>query len=160
MSGALRIPRVRAQNSAVVIEGGRIVFRQSKMLLPNYDVFDEVRYFAPAREQNICTICDTKVALVICEDAWNDKQYWERQRYSRDPIEEQARRGAELILSINASPWNIGKRQAAAGNLPGASRERFGLPAVYVHMVGGNDQLVFDGSSFRPDGRRQVSGAG
>ncbi len=138
---------LRAQNSAVVIEGGRIVFRQSKMLLPNYDVFDEVRYFAPAREQDICTICNTKVALVICEDAWNDKQYWERQRYTRDPIEEQARRGAELILSINASPWNIGKRRQREGIFR-ALTERFGLPAVYVHMVGGNDQLIFDGSSF------------
>jgi NAD+ synthase (glutamine-hydrolysing) len=138
---------VRAQNSAVVIERGRIAFRQSKMLLPNYDVFDEVRYFAPAREQHLCTICNTKVALVICEDAWNDKQYWERQRYSRDPIEEQARKGAELILSINASPWNIGKRQQRE-DIFRALTERFGLPAVYVHMVGGNDQLVFDGSSF------------
>jgi NAD+ synthase/NAD+ synthase (glutamine-hydrolysing) len=138
---------LRAQNSAVVIERGRIIFRQSKMLLPNYDVFDEVRYFAPAREQDLCTICNTKVALVICEDAWNDKQYWERQRYTRDPIEEQARKGAELILSINASPWNIGKRHLRK-EIFRALTERFGLPAVYVHMVGGNDQLVFDGSSF------------
>jgi NAD+ synthase (glutamine-hydrolysing) len=138
---------LRAQNSAAVIERGRIVFRQTKMLLPNYDVFDEVRYFEPAREQGICTICDTKVALVICEDAWNDKQYWERQRYSRDPLEEQVQKGAELILSINASPWNIGKRKQRQ-EIFRALTERFHLPAVYVHMVGGNDQLVFDGSSF------------
>ncbi len=138
---------VRAQNSVAVIEGGRIVFRQCKMLLPNYDVFDEVRYFQPALEQDICIIRGTKVALVICEDAWNDKQYWERQRYSRDPLEELAQKGAELILSINASPWNIGKRRLRQEIFHALTR-RFQLPAVYVHMVGGNDQLVFDGSSF------------
>ena len=138
---------VRAQNSAAVIEGGRVVFRQCKMLLPNYDVFDEVRYFQPALEQDICTIRGTKVALVICEDAWNDKQYWERQRYSRDPLEELVQKGPELILSINASPWNIGKRKLRQEIFRALTR-RFRLPAVYVHMVGGNDQLVFDGSSF------------
>ncbi len=138
---------VRAQNSAAVIEGGRIVFRQCKMLLPNYDVFDEVRYFQPALEQEICTIRGMKVALVICEDAWNDKQYWERQRYSRDPLEELVQKGAELILSINASPWNVGKRRQRQ-EIFRALAQRFRLPAVYVHMVGGNDQLVFDGSSF------------
>jgi NAD+ synthase/NAD+ synthase (glutamine-hydrolysing) len=149
-------PAMRAQNSAAVIEGGRIVFRQSKMLLPNYDVFDEVRYFEPASEQSICTIRGLKVALVICEDAWNDKQYWERQRYSRDPIEEQVRQGAELILSINASPWNIGKRKLRQ-EIFQALTERFGLPAVYVHMVGGNDQLVFDGSSFALTSRGELA---
>ena len=145
--GRAKDAAVRAQNSAVVIEGGRVVFRQCKMLLPNYDVFDEVRYFQPALEQNICMIRGSKVALVICEDAWNDKQYWERQRYSRDPLEELVQRGAELILSINASPWNIGKRRQRQ-EIFRSLTQRFRLPAVYVHMVGGNDQLVFDGSSF------------
>jgi NAD+ synthase (glutamine-hydrolysing) len=138
---------IRAQNSAAVIEGGRIIFRQNKVLLPNYDVFDEVRYFQPGREQDICVIRGTKCALVICEDAWNDKQYWERRRYARDPLEEQVKKGAELILSINASPWNIGKRRLRQ-EIFRALTERFKLPAIYVHMVGGNDQLVFDGSSF------------
>ncbi len=138
---------LRAQNSAAVIEGGRVTFRQCKMLLPNYDVFDEVRYFQPATEQDTCTVCGVKIALAICEDAWNDKQYWERQRYSRDPVEELVKKGAEVILSINASPWNIGKRRQRQ-DIFRALTQRFGLPAVYVHMVGGNDQLVFDGSSF------------
>jgi NAD+ synthase (glutamine-hydrolysing) len=138
---------IRAQNAAAVIDGGRIVARQCKMLLPNYDVFDEARYFQPAASQDICTIRGTRVALAICEDAWNDKQFWERRRYTRDPIEELVQKGAEVIVSINASPWNIGKRKLREAIFH-ATAQRFGLPLVYVHMVGGNDQLVFDGSSF------------
>ena len=138
---------IRAQNAAAVIEKGRIVFRQCKMLLPNYDVFDEARFFQPATRQDICTLRGTRIALAICEDAWNDKQFWERRRYSRDPIEELVDKGAELIVSINASPWNIGKRRQRQAIFC-ATVQRFGLPLVYVHMVGGNDQLVFDGSSF------------
>lgn len=138
---------IRAQNAAAVIEAGRVIFRQCKMLLPNYDVFDEARYFQPAASQSVCTIRGTRVAIVICEDAWNDKQFWERRRYSRDPIEELVQKGAELIVSINASPWNLGKR-SQRGAIFHATVERFGLPVAYVQMVGGNDQLVFDGSSF------------
>jgi NAD+ synthase (glutamine-hydrolysing) len=138
---------VRAQNAAAVLDRGRIVAMQCKMLLPNYDVFDEARYFQPAASQDVVTIRGTRVALAICEDAWNDKQFWERRRYSRDPIEELVQKGAELIVSINASPWNIGKRKLREAIFH-ATTQRFGLPLVYVHMVGGNDQLVFDGSSF------------
>ncbi len=138
---------IRAQNAAAVIERGRVVFRQCKMLLPTYDVFDEARYFQPAASQDLCTIHGTKLAIAICEDSWNDKQFWERRRYSRDPIEELVQKGAELIISINASPWNIGKRKLREDIFRSIVR-RFELPAVYVHMVGGNDQLIFDGSSF------------
>ncbi len=142
---------IRAQNAAAVLENGKIVFRQCKMLLPNYDVFDEARYFEPGKSQNVCTIAGKKIALVICEDAWNDKQFWERRRYTRDPIEEQVQQGAELIISINASPWNIGKR-ALRESIIRAVTQRFHLPFVYAHMVGGNDQLVFDGTSFVMNG--------
>ncbi len=119
----------------------------ARCCLPTYDVFDEARYFQPAASQTVCTIRGRRVALAICEDAWNDKQFWERRRYSRDPIEELVQQGAELIISINASPWNIGKRKLREAIFH-ATAQRFGLPLVYVHMVGGNDQLVFDGSSF------------
>ncbi|HZQ56098.1 MAG TPA: NAD+ synthase [Bryobacteraceae bacterium] len=146
---------IRAQNAAAVIEQGQIVFRQCKMLLPNYDVFDEGRFFQPADSQDVCTIRGCRVAIAICEDAWNDKQFWERRRYSRDPIEELAQKGAELILSINASPWNIGKR-AQREAIFHATTQRFGLPVVYVHMVGGNDQLVFDGTSFAMTAQGQL----
>jgi NAD+ synthase (glutamine-hydrolysing) len=144
---------IKAQNAAAVIDQGRVVFCQRKMLLPTYDVFDEARYFEPGTEQSIITIRGTRIALAICEDFWNDKQFWQRRRYSRDPIEELAVDGAELLLSINASPWNIGKRLQRRAIFE-ALAKRFRLPLVYVHMVGGNDQLVFDGSSFamRADG--------
>ncbi len=138
---------IRAQNAAALISNGRISWSQAKMLLPNYDVFDEARYFEPATSQDLCRIGGRKTAITICEDAWNDKQFWERRRYSRDPIEELAQKGAELIISINASPWNIGKRQQRE-TIFRATARRFGVPVVYVHMVGGNDQLIFDGSSF------------
>jgi len=147
---------IRAQNAAVVIEKGRVLFKQCKMLLPNYDVFDEGRYFQPAETQEIATIRGTRVALVICEDAWNDKQFWERRRYSRDPIEELVQKGAELIVCINASPWNIGKRKQRQAIFY-ATTQRFGLPLVYTQMVGGNDQLVFDGSSFAMTARGEIA---
>jgi NAD+ synthase/NAD+ synthase (glutamine-hydrolysing) len=138
---------IRSQNAAAVIENGKITFRQCKMLLPNYDVFDEARYFQAAGSQSVVTIRGIRIALAICEDAWNDKQFWERRRYSRDPVEEQVSQGAQLIISINASPWNIGKRKQRQAIFE-AIAHRFELPIVYTHMVGGNDQLVFDGSSF------------
>jgi NAD+ synthase/NAD+ synthase (glutamine-hydrolysing) len=138
---------ILAQNAAAVLEGGRIVFDQRKMLLPTYDVFDEARYFQPAASQNVCTIRGCKVALSICEDAWNDKMFWERRRYHRDPVEELVQQGARLIITINASPWNLGKREQRQAIFR-ATAQRFGLPVVYSHMVGGNDQLLFDGSSF------------
>jgi NAD+ synthase (glutamine-hydrolysing) len=138
---------ISAQNAAAIVHRGQIVFEQRKMLLPNYDVFDEARYFEPAQCQSICTFRGVKIALVICEDAWNDKQYWPRQRYRRDPIEEQIHQGADLVVSINSSPFNIGKREQRQ-QIFHASARRFGLPIVYVNQLGGNDQLVFDGSSF------------
>lgn len=138
---------IKAQNAAAVLENGAITFRQAKMLLPNYDVFDEARYFEPAKSQDILNFRGLRIALAICEDAWNDKQYWERRRYSRDPIEELVSKGADLIITINASPWNIGKRKQRE-DIFRVTAHRFGLPQLYVHMVGGNDQLIFDGSSF------------
>ena len=147
---------IKAQNAAAVIQGGRIVFDQRKMLLPTYDVFDEARYFQPGDSQSLSTICGKKVAISICEDAWNDKHFWERRRYSRDPIEELVQAGAELIISINASPWNVGKRRQRESIFQ-AITERFHLPVVYAHMVGGNDQLVFDGTSFAMTGTGELA---
>ncbi|HLG97467.1 MAG TPA: NAD+ synthase [Bryobacteraceae bacterium] len=137
-------------NSAAVISGGRVVFRQNKMLLPSYDVFDEKRYFEPAARQEPLILSGSPTALTVCEDAWNDKQYWERRLYSRDPVEELAGAGAALLISINASPYHMGKREQRH-QIFAATARRFKLPIVYVNQVGGNDQLVFDGSSFAMD---------
>ena len=137
-------------NSAAVLEGGRVVFRQHKMLLPTYDVFDEARYFEPAAKQSPLALGDAVSALTICEDIWNDKQYWERRRYSRDPVEELASAGARLLISINASPYHMGKR-AQRTDIFAATARHFRVPIVYVNQAGGNDQLLFDGTSFAMD---------
>jgi NAD+ synthase (glutamine-hydrolysing) len=140
-------------NSAALLEGGRIAFRQHKMLLPTYDVFDEARYFEPAAKQSPLALGDAVSALTICEDIWNDKQYWERRRYSRDPVEELATQGARMLISINASPYHMGKR-AQRTEIFAATARHFRVPIVYVNQVGGNDQLLFDGTSFamNPEG--------
>jgi NAD+ synthase (glutamine-hydrolysing) len=140
-------------NSAAVLQGGRITFRQHKMLLPTYDVFDEARYFEPAVKQSPLALGDAVSALTICEDIWNDKQYWERRRYSRDPVEELASAGARILISINASPYHMGKR-AQRREIFAATARHFRVPIVYVNQVGGNDQLLFDGTSFamNPEG--------
>jgi NAD+ synthase (glutamine-hydrolysing) len=142
-------------NTAAVLEGGKIVFRQNKMLLPSYDVFDETRYFEPAPKQFPLALGGVPTALTICEDAWNDKQFWERRHYSRDPVEELAHTGASTLISINASPYHMGKR-ALRREIFSTTARRFNLPIVYVNQVGGNDQLVFDGSSFAMNAQGEV----
>ena len=137
----------QAANAAVVLQGGKVIFRQHKMLLPTYDVFDESRYFVSAERQLPATIHGENVALTICEDAWNDRGYWERPLYQRDPVEELMEGGASMLISINGSPYNQGKRQQRREMFRALAR-RHRVPVVYVNQVGGNDQLVFDGSSF------------
>lgn len=140
----------QATNSAALLQGGKLLFRQDKMLLPTYDVFDESRYFVPAEKQRLTSLNGKRVAVAICEDAWNDKQYWERRLYYRDPVEELAQSGAEFVFTINASPYNMDKRTQRR-DIFSAAALRHKTPFVYVNQVGGNDQLVFDGSSFAMD---------
>jgi len=140
----------RATNLAVVLHAGKKIFQQVKMLLPTYDVFDECRYFLPGEGQSPCEIAGVKVGVTVCEDAWNDKQFWERRLYEHDPVEELAHAGATILISINASPYHMGKR-AQRLEIFEATAKRYGIPVIYVNQVGGNDQLVFDGSSFALD---------
>ncbi len=137
----------KALNSAAVLEKGRIVFQQNKTLLPTYDVFDEARYFRPSERSELCTVRGTKVALTICEDGWNDSKFWAERLYSRDPVEELFTAGAEMMLCINASPYQMHKREFRRRVYRAAAR-RYAKPVVYVNQVGGDDHLVFDGSSF------------
>jgi NAD+ synthase (glutamine-hydrolysing) len=146
----------RATNNAAVLAAGSILFRQTKMLLPTYDVFDEARYFVPAESQSILGLDGRQVALTICEDAWNDKQFWDRPLYRRDPVQELANSGAQILISINASPYHMGKR-ALRREIFEATARRHNIPVVYVNQVGGNDQLVFDGASFAMDASGRVA---
>ncbi|MBT9330240.1 NAD+ synthase [Paracidobacterium acidisoli] len=141
-------------NSAALVRHGHIEFVQSKMLLPFYDVFDEQRYFAPAARQRICHFDGQDLALTICEDAWNDKSFWENRLYTVDPVEELLRGHAGApILNISASPYWRGKREVRREMLA-AIAARHKAPVVMVNQVGGNDSLIFDGSSLvvGPDG--------
>jgi len=146
----------RATNSAALFENGYILATQTKMLLPTYDVFDEWRNFQPATHQNIATFRGKRIALTICEDAWNDKQFWQRPLYQNDPVESLVAQGADLVITINGSPYDIGKR-AVRRQMFSAMAQRHALPHIYVNMVGGNDQLVFDGSSFAVDSAGNVT---
>ncbi len=146
----------RVKNVAVVLAGGREVFRQTKMLLPTYDVFDEGRYFYPAQTQGLLWVDGVAVALTVCEDTWNQKQLFEHPLYERDPIAELKAQGAQVLLSINASPFESGKRQLRRQLFESIAREH-GMACVYVNSVGGNDHLVFDGSSFAMDAHGQIT---
>ena len=146
----------RASNSAAVLSGGRVVFEQRKMLLPTYDVFDEWRYFTPAQQQHVCEIGGLRLGVTICEDVWNDKQFWKRPRYERDPVAELAAQGIDLLVNIASSPYRMGKPGFREEMLQAAAR-RLGVPAVMVNQVGGNDQLLFDGSSFALDAQGRTT---
>ncbi|MGB8130741.1 MAG: NAD+ synthase [Candidatus Angelobacter sp.] len=141
-------------NSAAVLREGAVQFVQSKMLLPTYDVFDEMRYFDPAESQNLLPLGSKQFALTICEDAWNDKHFWHRRLYPVDPVDELLHAGGNMVLNISASPFHLGKRELRRQMLATIARDNR-VPVLFVNQVGGNDSLIFDGSSMviAPDGR-------
>src|SRR6478736_2850989 len=141
-------------NSAAVLREGSVQFVQSKMLLPTYDVFDELRYFDPAESQKLLALGGKQFALTICEDAWNDKHFWHRRLYSVDPVDELLHLGGNMVLNISASPFHLGKRELRRQMLATIARDNK-VPVLFVNQVGGNDSLIFDGSSMviAPDGR-------
>jgi NAD+ synthase/NAD+ synthase (glutamine-hydrolysing) len=146
-------------NSAALLRDGRIEFIQSKMLLPTYDVFDEMRNFAPARSQQLFSLSGKNMALTICEDAWNDKHFWNKRLYLVDPVEELVRSGGDFVLNISASPFWLAKREFRRNMLVAIAINKK-VPVAMVNQVGGNDSLVFDGSSLviAPDGRIVAQG--
>ncbi|MGH9573340.1 MAG: NAD+ synthase [Candidatus Acidiferrales bacterium] len=133
-------------NCAAFISGGQILFEQRKMLLPTYDVFDETRYFQPAHTQFVFPFGKETLGITICEDTWNDKTFWTQRLYARDPVAEIARKGSTVLLNISSSPYTMGKRGLRQDMLR-AIVVKHRVPMVYVNQVGGNDSLVFDGSS-------------
>ena len=135
-----------AVNAAVLMDGGRILLQQHKRLLPFYDVFDEQRYFSTARPQQVVELDGLRLAITICEDAWNDKNFWPRQLYKVDPMEELMRQQPAVHINLSSSPFWHGKRAIRRGMLAAIAR-RDRVPVLMCNQVGGNDSLIFDGSS-------------
>ncbi len=133
-------------NKAALLCGGRMVFEQSKMLLPTYDVFDESRYFQPAERQTTYDFGNEHLGITVCEDVWNDKNFWPNMLYDRDPVTELVTQGTTLLLNISASPYTIDKRALRFDMLRSIAKTHH-RAVVYVNQVGGNDSLIFDGAS-------------
>ena len=133
-------------NSAVLCYDGKIRFVQHKSLIPNYDVFDEMRYFDPAKDIFVHEFKGEKLGISICEDIWNDADYWYKRRYSIDPVKKIIEKGATLLINISASPYSYGKREQRNEMLSVLSRNE-NIPLVYVCTVGAQTELIFDGAS-------------
>ena len=145
----------RVANAAAWLEGGQVVFDYAKILLPFYDVFDESRYFEPGAGACVHDFGGYRIGITICEDVWNDKHFWNNRLYTRDPVEECVAAGANLLLNIASSPYNTEKIQLRYNMLKTiASKQR--IPVAYVNHVGGNDQLLFDGSSLAFNARGEL----
>lgn len=136
----------RLYNSAAIIRDKKLIGFADKTLLPEYDVFDDPRYFEPARERRLFTAGDCKLGVAVCEDFWNDKTFWKERLYHQDPADELIAMGAEILLSINASPFNKGKMRERCAMVSHRAKSA-NLPIVFVNLVGGNDGIIFDGAS-------------
>ena len=147
------------RNAAAVIQHGNIIHTVMKSLLPTYDVFDEDRYFEPAEKVAPVEICGQKIGLTICEDIWNDADFWPERRYRRDPVDDLVKAGATLIVNISASPWQRGKEATRLAMLQRVARDAR-VPLVQVNMVGANDELIFDGHSVALDAHGHVLALG
>jgi NAD+ synthase/NAD+ synthase (glutamine-hydrolysing) len=133
-------------NTALLLKDGACGQRFRKALLPTYDVFDEDRYFEPFSEPRLLELGGRRLGISVCEDVWNDRDFWKRRRYHLDPIEGLIRAGADAIVNLSASPFSAGKQRLREEMLGSLARKR-GVPLVYVNQFGGNDDLVFDGRS-------------
>jgi NAD+ synthase (glutamine-hydrolysing) len=133
-------------NKAALICEGRVVFEQAKMLLPTYDVFDESRFFQPATRQYVYGLGGEQLGITVCEDFWNDKNFWASPLYARDPVTELVVQGSSVLINISGSPYTIDKRFLRLGMLRSLAKHHH-RPVIYVNQVGGNDSLVFDGAS-------------
>jgi NAD+ synthase (glutamine-hydrolysing) len=144
-----------AFNAAVLIDHGNLLLEQHKCLLPFYDVFDEQRYFSPSGPQKVIDFEGTRLAVTICEDAWNDKSFWPRQLYDIDPVVELMRQNPAVLINLSSSPYWHHKRTIRREMLTAIAR-RDGIPVLMSNQVGGNDSLVFDGSSLALNARGQL----
>ena len=147
-------------NAAALLAGGGVVATREKTLLPTYDVFDEDRYFEPAAENRPVPFRGQSLGITICEDVWNDEDFWPARRYRPNPAVALADSGTDLLLNLSASPWHQGKERTRRAMLSSLALKT-GRPVVYCNLAGGNDELIFDGQSvaYRGDGVLCAEGA-
>jgi NAD+ synthetase len=146
-------------NAAALLQNGNVIATRDKTLLPSYDVFDEDRYFEPAKENAPATFDGHPVGLTVCEDVWNDEDFWPERRYPKNPATELVAAGAEIVFNVSASPWHLGKnriRHAMLAKLAAKMKH----PLVYCNAVGGNDELIFDGGSLVYNGAGELIAEG
>jgi NAD+ synthase (glutamine-hydrolysing) len=139
-------PGREVTNCVALLQNGKIVASRVKSLLPTYDVFDEDRYFEPAQGNTPVPFGGGKIGLTICEDIWNDEDFWPDRRYRHNPPLELVAAGARLLFNISASPWSVGKEETRYRMLQSMAAKA-GCPVLFCNQVGGNDELVFDGGS-------------
>ena len=144
-----------AVNAAVLVDRGHLLLEQHKRLLPFYDVFDEQRYFSPSGPQQVAELDGVRLAITICEDAWNDKNFWPRRLYSSDPMEELMRQNPAVHINLSSSPFWHSKRKLRRQMLAAIAR-RDGVPVLMCNQVGGDDSLIFDGSSVALNARGEL----
>jgi NAD+ synthetase len=153
-------PGREATNSVALLQNGKILATRTKTLLPTYDVFDEDRYFEPAELNLPVEFNGQKIGLTVCEDVWNDEDFWRERRYQRNPAAELTAAGAQIIFNVSASPWHLGKNKTRH-NMLSSLAVKVNCPVLYCNLVGGNDELIFDGASLAFDsaGKRTAQGA-
>jgi NAD+ synthase (glutamine-hydrolysing) len=139
-------PGREVANCIALLQHGKVAATRTKMLLPTYDVFDEDRYFEPATETSPVEFNGAKIGLTICEDIWNDADFWPARRYRHNPPVELVKAGAGILFNISASPWHLGKQKQRYDMLRSLALKTR-CPLVMCNLVGGNDELVFDGGS-------------
>ena len=137
-------------NALALLDDGKFVAQGGKTLLPSYDVFDETRYFEPFGSPLIYTLDGLRIGFTVCEDVWNDKDFWARPIYKEDPVQDLCRRGIDLLINVSASPFHKGKISFRERMLASLAR-KYAVPFLYLNQVGGMDELLFDGVSMAFD---------
>ncbi len=142
-------------NSIALLENGAVQHYFHKQLLPTYDVFDEDRYFESGRRAHHTTLDGLRIGITICEDLWNDEEFWGKRNYPANPLADLTASGIDLTINLSASPFTVGKSKIREAMLSHSAR-RYGHPIIYVNQVGGNDDLIFDGNSFAVNRQGEV----
>jgi NAD+ synthase (glutamine-hydrolysing) len=142
-------------NSSALLADGTIQQLFHKRLLPTYDVFDEDRYFEPGELNPALVLDGVRIGVTICEDLWNDENFWGRRTYAINPIAELIETGVDLIVNLSASPYSVGKQKLREAMLQHAA-QTYQIPILYANQIGGNDDLIFDGNSVGFDRQGQM----